>query len=343
MTERLRRMLRRLPSWFRMRYDRNAVGQQLLATLDEQSLTQAEALLNQFIQDRHLGSADPDQVAWIWTASVDPPGTGETLAVYGGGFQLEEAPDLYTFLMKPADRTHSHPPLTYFDPFLYDPDEQLLYVRKPYGSQNGGSPYVDVVYRSANGSQRQERITLRQRQIWNAFDEFALLAGLIRRPQESNADLRERIWDRFRLPEDMGAEGITARIAQAIGAIRTTTWEDPTQELVIPEPYTLPSLTLVNGRPLAPDQYRIDLAGRLILLPTGSASTATVRYVCGIRIRPAERSDMQSAVAEIRSATPTWGSMRYDRAFWLDSELPMVRLPVTYDAPVDIWPESEAI
>lgn len=337
MTERLRRILRRLPTWFRMRYDEDAVGRQLMEALAV-PIDIAETELDGAYREFYLGTADPNAPAWVYRAVIDRPQPNETIAVIGNGLELEPVPDLYTFLRAfPTDPLHEEG-VFYENPYLYDDAYRTIYVRKPYGeTPEAPGGFIDVIYRRNGIVTRSARYRLYLHHIWNAFDEFALMASLERRAEEDNESLRQRIWDRFRFPRHAGPAGIASRIGQVMGNIRQRIWEDQAQPFVIPEPNIMPELVVVDGLPLEEGSYYVDKGNRVVLLPTYREGSATIRYIAGITVRQATIEDVKEHTQEIESVTPRWGYMRYDVAFWAPEELGSALAPVHYDPDLRIW------
>lgn len=337
MNERLRRMLRRLPSWLRFRYDANTVGQKLLELLSF-PIVDADKEIAALGSEVHLGKTDSVRGAWVYRTAISAPLGTETITVIGNNFTLDEVDDPLIFMRALPDDPLYDTAISYANPYLYDHEQGFLYVRKPYAEtpeQPGG--FVDVVYRQPNGAERQVRYALGLYHVWNAVDEFALLAGLSRREAEENADLRQRIWDRFGLPKDEGPAGIASRLAQSIGLLRQLQWTDTSAAFTLPEPHVAPDLVLVDGIGLMPGDYRIDSGDRVVLLPRNSTLPLTVRYVAGLRVRPASAGDLKIHQRSVAEVTPAWGRMRYNMAAWLPEEIGSAQTPTGFDPDLSVW------
>jgi hypothetical protein len=329
-------MLKRLPWWATMRYDSTGAGSRFLDGISH-ALDAMSEEVGEVGKDIHLDTIPANRIAWVYRVPVSPAAHDENLEVYNGSTRLEEVGELSLFLRAwPDDLLHDYS-IYYGDPWYYDQEQQLVYMRKTYDvNELQPEGHVQLVYRKADGTTRQIDIAAESHHVWNAFDEFGLMTGRFRQRLESNASLRERIWDRSRLPNGLNATGIASRLVQVFGSIREVTWVDRSLDLLVPEPLVDPQLVLIDGKPISENQYRIDSGGRVVIIADAQEGSAVIRYGCGLIIKQAGVDDIESFRGEVSGTIPTWSQVKLGHTYWASLHN-SARVPVNYDTDPTSW------
>jgi hypothetical protein len=176
---RTRRMLDEFPEWMAIREVENvdhatpetatpdSLGGKLLSAVAGQWLNHIDGTLDYLKLQEYIGSANIDQVAWIYRTENAPEAL---IRVDGNGVELAHCADLEDFYSLTDDE----------DGFWYDVDRQIVYTRKLYDqfSINWDDSYTQTL-----------------QPVWNAFDDFGMAVDLPRLYNESNDSYKSRILD----------------------------------------------------------------------------------------------------------------------------------------------------
>lgn len=361
LTELTQKMLKRLPFWFRMKKDPNSIGAQFLNVMGLE-LEDVKALLDYATEQFYIGTVDLGQVDQVYKATVPIIPDGFTIQVYGGPFQLEEAPNLTEFLTAlSTDWLHS-PELFYQNPYCLDLERRVLYVRQPYGAdQQPPFGFVTLTVMDEQGRVvTSEDLPLTLHSVWNFLDEFGLLLDLPRLYGERNHEYKERLLAVFQYPANSSRPGLLNALARELAQITTAEWEDGSQDLALPHSRVIPETIRVGGEPWPKDQLCLDDSGRTVL--KGSEDRAgvrqTVQYGYGVSIMALsdkretqfqkELWTVQEHATErlrfyadlIAKQVPiNWGQFLWDQGFWDvgKADMQVGVLPVFVDAAVAGW------
>ena len=218
------RMANLLPSWMAIRTNPSSTGQQFLNYFGVE-LDDVSGYLDWTLGNFFIGSTDTDMLdhayRGVFPTNMQP---GQPVKVIGNDHQAVIITDQYEFM-----RSNSQV-------VLFDYVNGLIHTKVPYQG------YLLVVYNN-----QEYTVDLAYHQVWNAFDEFALLLGVTRWSGEANSDLRERILDVFRYPANATQLGLYQSIGRSLNFVRRATWPDDSMNFVIHDHSIIDGTVLVDG------------------------------------------------------------------------------------------------
>jgi hypothetical protein len=185
-----RNVLSRFPSWTKMYSDSlekatpslalpDTVAGKVVNALLGEDLDQVEMFLSKIDLDSHIGTADKNQIAWIYVSTSVRPGF---IKIVGDGVELSRVDSYYELLnLRFQDYT-----------FYYDFVNQRVYTIRPFTNL-----YADAV--------KLEQIYI---QNYNSFDELGAKVGLQRLYLESNSNFKARIIDVYKNPPSADVNGL---------------------------------------------------------------------------------------------------------------------------------------
>lgn len=189
-TDHARNVLSRFPSWTKMYSDSlekatpnlalpDTVAGKFVNALLGEDLDQAEVLLSKIDLDSHIGTADKNQIAWIYVCTSVRPGF---IKIVGDGVELSRVDSYHDLLnLKFKDYT-----------FYYDFVNQRVYTIRPFTTL-----FADTT--------ELEQIEI---QNYNSFDELGAKVGLQRLYLESNSNFKARIIDVYKNPPSTDINGL---------------------------------------------------------------------------------------------------------------------------------------
>lgn len=189
-TDHARNVLSKFPSWTKMYSDSlekatpslalpDTVAGKVVNALLGEDLNEAEMLLSKIDLDSHIGTADKNQIAWIYVCTSVRPGF---IKIVGDGVELSRVDSYYDLLnLKFKDYT-----------FYYDFINQRVYTIRPFARL-----YADAT--------ELEQIEI---QNYNSFDELGAKVGLQRLYLESNSNFKARIIDVYKNPPSTDVNGL---------------------------------------------------------------------------------------------------------------------------------------
>jgi hypothetical protein len=189
-TDHARNVLSKFPSWTKMYSDSlekatpsmalpDTVAGKVVNALLGEDLDQAEMLLSKIDLDSHIGTADKNQIAWIYVCTPVRPGF---IKIVGDGVELSRVDSYYDLLnLRFKDYT-----------FYYDFINQRVYTIRPFTTL-----YADTT--------ELEQIEI---QNYNSFDELGAKVGLQRLYLESNSNFKARIIDVYKNPPSTDVNGL---------------------------------------------------------------------------------------------------------------------------------------
>lgn len=237
------KLVRAFPTWTKIRKDPNSIGAQFLNVFGLE-VQEVDGFLAAALNNQYIGLANIGEVAWIYKTMFKTEDADSVTVVKGFDFSvtpvehdMTECSTLFEFYSSDIE----------IHPFIIDFGTKTLYSKQKYSTiQFGNEKLTDIV----------------PHQVWNIFDEFALLLGLRRRLLESNAELKERIMDVFRFPGNSTKIGLQRAIGRELGLVFKKTWPEDVTTFVISETEEnisiIPETFIVNGKPLQEDQYYYD-------------------------------------------------------------------------------------
>lgn len=356
-----RKMLKRLPYWFKMRKDPESIGAQFLNVVGLE-LEEINALLDYATQQFYIGTVDLGQVDQVYKATIPIIPDGFAVRVYGGPFELEQAPNMTEFLTAlSTDRLHN-PEIYYENPYCLDLERRVLYVRQPYGAdQMPPFGFVTLVVTDQNGrTVTTEELPLTLHPVWNFLDEFGLLLDTPRLYGERNHEYKERLLAVFQYPANSSRQGLLNALVRELSQIATVQWDDPTQDLALPHSRVIPETIRVDGESWPADKSYEDSSGRMILKgdPDMAGRVRTVRYGYGVAIysltdkrqtqfqkelwtargHATERLRFYADLIE-KQVPINWGQFLWDQGFWdiAEADVHAGVLPAFCDASVAGW------
>jgi len=189
-TDHARNVLSKFPSWTKIYSDSlekatpsmalpDTVAGKVVNALLGEDLDQAEMLLSKIDLDSHIGTADKNQIAWIYVCTSVRPGF---IKIVADGVELSRVDSYYDLLnLRFKDYT-----------FYYDFVNQTVYTIRPFANM-----YADAV--------ELEQIVV---QNYNSFDELGAKVGLQRLYLESNSNFKARIIDVYKNPPSTDVNGL---------------------------------------------------------------------------------------------------------------------------------------
>ncbi|MNQ18730.1 hypothetical protein D3C85_317820 [compost metagenome] len=276
----------KLPTWFKMRRDKNSIGAQFLNVMGL-SLDDIQEILDYAYQNQFLPTADLDQVDIVYKTSL-PAGTNQNMIIefHSDMYDLQQAPSLEKFLTSLATDKLNHNGIFYDNPYYIDYVRNLVYVRKPYdkaGEYQEGRITM-VVLDSNRRELLRETLKLNLHHVWNFFDEFGLVLDTPRLYGETNRDYKRRLLDVFRHPANAAERGLYNGIARELGLSKQITWQDGGVDLIISDARVKMDSIEVDGQPADPLYISTDESGRIVL--NGRLAyegvEQTVTYIAGL-------------------------------------------------------------
>ncbi|HHY08860.1 MAG TPA: hypothetical protein GX530_10205 [Corynebacteriales bacterium] len=171
--------------------------------------------------------------------------------------------------------------------------------------------------------------------VWNKLDEYGLLLGLPRLPDERNQEYKERLLSSVDYPADATMLGLVHGIAKQLGFIKMIRWTESTQPLIIYDNVMEGSIR-IDGRQPTDDLVSIT-DGKCIIQPiaSGYSDMPVVTYIQDVihlynlagpdaemfRLKwdsaggpTAEHKKLAEHIN--RKAPIMWGYLRCDHAWW---------------------------
>lgn len=332
------KMLKRLPYWFKMKKDPNAIGAQFLNVIGME-LQEVKDLLDYASRQFYIGTVDLGQVDIVYKATVPIIPEGFTATFFGGEFQLEQAPNLTEFLTALATDTLHNPEIYYQNPYYMDVERRVVYVRQPYGeAETPPHGFVSLIVTDAEGRTiTVEDLALRMHPVWNFLDEFGLLLDTPRLYGERNAEYKERLLAVFEFPANSSRRGLLNGLARDLSQISSMEWLDGSRDMALPHARVIAETITVDRRPFPASMTRTDGSGRTVLTgsPADAGKKRMVRYGHGVSVMSlTDRKQLQFQqelwtadghgtgrlqyyVDLINSQVPVnWGRFLWDQGFW---------------------------
>jgi len=189
-TDHARNVLSKFPSWTKMYSDSlekatpsmalpDTVAGKLVNALLGEDLDEVEVLLSKIDLDSHIGTADKNQIAWIYVCTSVRPGF---VKIVGDGVELSRV-DSYRDLLNLRFKDYT---------FYYDFVNQTLYTIRPFTTLHADAVELEQIYI----------------QNYNSFDELGAKVGLQRLYLESNSNFKARIIDVYKNPPSTDVNGL---------------------------------------------------------------------------------------------------------------------------------------
>ena len=157
----------------------DTVAGKIVNALLGEDLDQVEVFLSKIDLDSHIGTADKNQIAWIYVCTSVRPGF---IKIVGDGIELSRVDSYYDLLN-----------LRFEDyAFYYDFVNQRVYTLRPFTNL-----FADTT--------KLEQIII---QNYNSFDELGTKVGLQRLYLESNHNFKARIIDVYKNPPSADVNGL---------------------------------------------------------------------------------------------------------------------------------------
>ncbi|MEW6769993.1 MAG: hypothetical protein AB1330_01185 [Bacillota bacterium] len=328
-----------LPSWMKIRTDSLSVGQQFLNHFGLE-FEVLQDYLDWCLNNQFIGTVNLGQIDIIYKAPL-PFGItpNHTVIVSDDNQPIELTDSVEEFY-----RANGHVA-------IIDYEQRYVYTR--YFYSNG------LDFSASDGTEiiEAKNIPLVPHHVWNALDEFGLLLGVARWPQERNAEFKERILDVFRYPANATRLGLYRAIARELGFIRRAVWEDDSQALVLCDENIIPETVLVDGvRVLC----ELGQDGSVTVPPQNTGAKRRVTYIAGFylhTLHSPEKDDVLFNLLYAGDYEPTayfrqlverlhreipfmWDEFRWDEGYWdvVNKDfLGLDFLPTLWDADVEIW------
>lgn len=283
-----KKLMKNLPSWFRMRKDPNAIGAQFLnitgLQFDDIQFYLQYAFDNYFIDTVDINAADVIYKATL-PSSLTPE---DRIFCYAEGIKMEESKSLKEFLRGFSANHLPHKEIFYDRPCYIDWVRKLIYVKQAYDvSTDYPEGMIELTLRNAEGN-----VTLRTplptsiHHVWNFFDEFGLLLDTPRLYGEKNAEYKERLLDVFRNPANSTRRGLQNHLARELGLTNKLVWHDGSIDLILKSSNIITDTILVGGTLWDMKNTYIDASDRLVLKgdPKMEGISREVKYVAGIEM-----------------------------------------------------------
>jgi hypothetical protein len=362
-SEHLQAIQKKLPTWFKMRRDKESMGARFLNVMGL-SLDDVIEILDYAHYQQFLPTADLDQVDLIYKASIPSTITTDTILDFSSEYyDLQKAATLEQFYTTLQTDRLNHKEIFHDHPYYIDFKRSMVYVRKPY-DKNEAFPEGSIKLRiyDANGAViLAERLKLSLHHVWNFFDEFGLLLDTPRLYGETNREYKQRILNVFRRPANSSEDGLYNGIARELGLIKQVAWKNGGEDLMLRDPRVKPDSIMVDGEPFLEELTLRDESGRLILTADMAYEGVerTVSYLSGITMHQLhDKRDtafqnelfdidgrgtavLQYYVDIINSRVPImWDNFVWGLGFW-DVATPELSgygmIPTFYDADISGW------
>jgi len=264
------------PSWSRIRKTNKSIGQQFLNFFG-MKFEEIEDFFQYIEEQKYIGTADIYQHDWVYQYKIPALSQNDQIKLFHYDEQpIEEIETIKQFFYNPSQ-----------EGCLIDYEKGEVYSLKDYKQIN-----IQVY--------KQNQILTYQAQskpyhIWNAFDEIGLLLDIKRLHLEKNEQFKERILDVFRYPANSSEEGLINGIARELNMIthfhqsgnelKKIKWKNDFKPLFI-ENSTRQSIDprsiRIDGKPLTPDQYKIDALSNIYIYPFELGVEHEVSFIVGI-------------------------------------------------------------
>lgn len=342
--ETTRRILKRLPTWFKMR--RNPVGSvgAYFLNVIGLELSDIESLLEYASNQTHVATLDKDQLSQIYKIKL-PEDTlsKDRFAITGDGVVLERCDSLAYFL-KPPYFMSEEEMIYHNNLFLIDYEERIIYTRKSFTSIPKNKYGAIKVYIFRDGAEEpwyEQEIPLQPHSLWNFFDEFGMLFDLKRLKDESNVAFKERILDVFQNKSSSTKEGLLNGIARELGIRKNVVWSDTTKDLIIKDRMVVCNYIKLNGVSLPITKVWIDGDDNIVIKGDKDyPENSKITYVTGIEMHSLNNKKDRSLqnqlfssnglattlllqyVSRIKGEIPIeWNSFKWNEGYW-DANLP---------------------
>lgn len=336
----------KLPSWFRMRYDKNSAGWQLIDVfgniLDEYSSTAEYAALS-----RYLKTAPENQPYICYTGRLPALCFEPNIkfALYGHGKVLRVVDDIWTFITSEVPELNT-PHLYTHDIAYVDSEDRSVYTFQQYGGK------LTVLITNSDGRQvASVDVPLSKQALWNTFDEIGVLLSTPRLPGEDNHSYRLRLYAASRLSHDAAKSGLLRGIAKELGLYTEAVWHDGGTDFIIPHMHVIKETILVDYEPVEEGDLIVGPNGQIGLMGREeyAGRQRHVIYAYGIKLQDLS-SDSDPEVISLlynKDGTPSeqafklkeeidrkvpvkWGYFVWGDAFWDAGSYSL--LPTIYDA-----------
>lgn len=361
-SENLKKIQKKLPTWFKMRKDDTTVGARFLNVMGL-SLDDVEELLQYAYMQQFLPTADLDQVDIVYKATIPTINTSVQFDFKSEYFELQQATTLQQFLTSLQTDKLNHKEIFYDHPYYIDYERNLVYVRRPY-DKNVDYPEgkLDMTITDSNGKILMHQVLkLNLHHIWNFFDEFGLLLATPRLYGETNREYKRRILDVFRRPANSSERGLYNGIARELGLIKEVTWHDGGEDYVIRDARVKWDSIFVDNEVFPESLIIQDTSGRTILSGDGfyEGQPRTISYIAGVTMHELHNKEdlafqselfdidgrgsavLQYYVDIINSKVPImWNHFVWGVGFWDVANPDMSGygfVPTFYDADISNW------
>lgn len=329
MDERTKRMVKRLPSFFKGRFQEDAVTNKFLAPLAEEL-----GLLDQEVgflrASGRLPTAPTSEVSEVYRGIV--PAEAFILpfeVVSASGDILRQVTTLRDFLNMQPDDPFYTPELHVEHPYIIVAEKRVIYTRRDYGS-------VSFRFFQQGRLIQETKVNLEPWSIWTSLDDHGLYYSTPRRSREDNESYKKRLMDAATLPFGADSTGLSLAIHNFLGLAYETLWVDGALDLLLQTERIVPQSIRVDGEPF-PESKIIQTANGLILQgdPTMQGVTRRVRYYAGIDVRSfydllqgldpdalyitggSQVDRIRALAVQIHEQAPVlWHERRWDEGYW---------------------------
>lgn len=322
-------MVKRLPSFFKGRFDKDALTNKLLAPFAREL-----SLLDQEIAflkaSSRLTTTPTSEVFQVYRGIV--PAEAFILpfeAISASADILQQADTLRDFLNMQPDDPFYTPELHVEHPYIIDAEKRVIYTRRDYG-------FVTFRFFQQGRMIRETKVTLEPWAIWTSLDDHGLYYSTPRRPGEDNESYKKRLLDAATLPFGADVTGLALAIHNALGLAHETVWLDGALDLLLKTEKIVLSSVMVDGEPF-PENLMHSTPEGLILQgdPAMQGVTRRVRYYAGIdvysfyelfqRLGPdalyitggSEVDRVRALAVQVHEQAPVlWHERRWDEGYW---------------------------
>jgi hypothetical protein len=355
-----RRILGRLPYWFKMRHNPDSLGAQFLNCFGLE-LKDVEHVLKYALEQLSLQTVDVGQADICYRGSL--PGTvtpDMTLSLASGSVVLRPAASLREFFVGFAAGA-SDRALVLQNPYYVDWERMLVYTRYPY-SKSGDYPEgkIDCKITLNNQPIADIAISLRLYHVWNFLDEFGLILNTPRLYGEANDIYKERLIGVFRFPGGAHARGMLNSIARGLLLTRRVHWKDGSVDLLLHQAKINIETIMIDGQPVAAKDFATDRDGRVLIKgsPFLKDIGRYVSYAFGVEMHALGDEDfkyelftedgepqdrLQHYMKAVEELVPTmWGKFIWGQGAWNPLQNNTACIPSFMDASVAGWEQYES-
>lgn len=361
-SEYLKQIQSKLPTWFKMRKDPTTVGARFLNVMGF-GLDDVKAILDYAYEQQFLPTTDLEQVDIVYKASIPTLTSSMNLEFSSEYYQMQRAGTLERFLTSLQTDKLSHKEIFYDHPCYIDYERNLVYVRRPYDN-NREYPEGKITMKVFNSEGKQidkALLKLNMHHIWNFFDEFGLLLDTPRLYGETNFEYKNRLYKVFQRPANSSKEGLYNGIARELGLIKELVWHDGGKDFIIRDARVKLNSIEVDSEPYPEEMIEIDSSGRTILAGEigYQGEKRSISYIAGVTMHELHNkkdlafqdtlfdidgratSMLQYYVDIINSKVPiTWNHFVWGVGFWDVANPDMSGygvVPTFYDAEISNW------